>query len=194
MVSSPEPGGRSRPLRVAGLALLGVAVGAALVGVVSLGGGGGDNGGNGAAPTTSAPGEASPSSDTGAPTTPGSTETAPPATSAPAPAPTTATQAPPTQPQPDARAPLRVYNNGTVSGLAAQAADDFRRNGWVVEAVDNYSAGIIPTSTVYYQPDNEAAARALAQRFNLRVEPRFDGIAASRPGLIVIVTNDYGSK
>jgi hypothetical protein len=181
---------------VAGLALLGVAVGAALVGVVSLGGGDGDND---AAPTsTTTPGDTPQSGDTGQPGTQptSASETAPPATTPPPPA-TSASPAPPPPPppaQPDPRAPVRVYNNGTIGGLAAQAADDFRRNGWVVEAVDNYSAGIIPTSTVYFQPDNEAAARALAQRFNLRVEPRFDGIAASRPGLIVIVTNDYGSK
>jgi hypothetical protein len=102
----------------------------------------------------------------------------------------------PQPPQPEPRAPVRVYNNSNITGLAAQAADDFRRNGWVVEEVANYSGGIIPTSTVYFQPGTgqEAAAQALADRFNLRVEPRFDGIAGARPGLIVIVTNDYGSK
>ena len=89
-----------------------------------------------------------------------------------------------------------MYNNSTITGLAAQAADDFRRNGWQVDAVSNYSGGRIPTSTVYFRPgtDEEAAAVRLGQRFNLRVEPRFEGIADAKPGLIVIVTNDYGSK
>jgi hypothetical protein len=89
-----------------------------------------------------------------------------------------------------------VYNNSTIAGLAAEAADDFRRNGWQVTEVANYPNARIPTSTVYYRPGTgeEAAARRLGARFNLRVEPRFEGIAGASPGLIVIVTNDYGSK
>ena len=53
-----------------------------------------------------------------------------------------------------ARMAVRVYNNSTISGLAAHAADDFRGAGWPVEAVDKYpsSEGIIPTSTVYFRP------------------------------------------
>jgi len=189
-VSSPEPGGRSRPLRVAGLALLGVAVGAILVGLVTLGGG---NGGDSASPTSTSPATDTTTADgtatDGTGTTGIPTETTPSPTTAPAP--TTAQPPPP----PDPKAPIRVYNNSTITGLAAQAADDFGRAGWQVDEVANFR-GLIPTSTVYYRPgtDEEAAARALANRFNLRVEPRFDGIAGAKPGLIVIVTNDYGSK
>lgn len=198
---------RSRPLRVAGLALLGVAVGALLVGLVSLGGGGnnggdgdGDNGG-GIATGTDTPGQP-PAGDPSATTDPAAptTEAPAPTTETPAPPPPPATSAappaPPAPPQPEPRAPVRVYNNSTITGLAADAAADFRSAGWQVDDTANYSGGIIPTSTVYYRPgtDEEAAARALGNRFKLRVEPRFDGIAGSAPGLIVIVTNDYGSK
>lgn len=89
-----------------------------------------------------------------------------------------------------------MYNNSTVRGLAAQAAEDFRRAGWPVVDVANYPNARIPTSTVYFRPGTgeEAAAQQLGTRFNLRVEPRFDGIANASPGLVVIVTNDYGSK
>nr|MBA2324062.1 LytR family transcriptional regulator [Pseudonocardiales bacterium] len=37
----------------------------------------------------------------------------------------------------------------------------------------------------------QAAARALASSFGLRVEPRFEGIKDASPGLIVILTKDY---
>lgn len=210
-MSSPEPSGRSRPLRIAGLALLGLAVGAAIVGLISLGDGPGGDGGNGggtAAPGSSAPGSpgsgssgpgspgtgspsASSPGSSAAPTVPPTTQTPPP----PASAPTSAAPPAPPPPPPVPQIPVRVYNNSTITGLATQAADDFRRAGWNVVEVANYR-GLIPTSTVYFRPgtDEEAAAPRLGNRFNLRVEPRFSGIANASPGLIVIVTNDYGSK
>jgi LytR cell envelope-related transcriptional attenuator len=184
-MSSPESSGRSRPLRVAGLALLGIATGALLVGLITFGGqrsnGGSDGGGEGAAPTTTAAAL-------------GTSEPAP-TTSSPVPPPafTTAEPAPPPAASEPA-VPIRVYNNSTIRGLAARAADDFRRHGWVVEEPANYPSGRISTSTVYFRPgtDEEAAARRLGQQFSLRVEPRFEGITGATPGLIVIVTNDYG--
>jgi LytR cell envelope-related transcriptional attenuator len=93
-----------------------------------------------------------------------------------------------------ARMPLRVYNNSTITGLAARAAEDFRRAGWPIDVVGNYPQGIIPTTTVYYRPGTaeEAAAQALGQQFGMRVSPRFEGLEDASPGLIVIVTNDYG--
>jgi hypothetical protein len=94
------------------------------------------------------------------------------------------------------RAPLRVYNNSTITGLAARAAADFRNAGWQVEEVGNYPSGIIPTSTVYYRPGTgeQQAAQALAGQFGLRVEPRFSGLDEASPGLIVIATNDYQGR
>lgn len=91
---------------------------------------------------------------------------------------------------------LRVYNNSTIKSLAAEAARDFRANGWTVSATGNYSKGTIPTSTAYYRPgtDEQAAAELLASEFGLRVEPRFEGIQKSSPGVIVIVTRDYGQN
>lgn len=92
------------------------------------------------------------------------------------------------------RAELRVYNNSTIRGLAARAAEDFRSEGWRVVEVGNYSRGTIPTSTVYYQRETgqRAAAETLGREFGLRVEPRFAGIRDASPGLVVIVTRDYG--
>jgi len=90
-----------------------------------------------------------------------------------------------------ARAPLRVYNNSTIKGLGERAAEDFRDAGWEVKSVGNYSQGVIPTSTVYYQAGNKSAAEALASDFGMRARPRFDGLEQASDGLIVIVTRDY---
>ncbi len=92
-----------------------------------------------------------------------------------------------------AKAPVRVYNNSLVKGLADQAAEDMRDAGWRVDEVGNYPHGNIPTSTVYYRPgtSEQAAARSLADGFGLRSAPRFDGLKDASAGLIVIVTKDY---
>jgi hypothetical protein len=88
-----------------------------------------------------------------------------------------------------------VFNNSTIAKFAAQAAQDFRGDGWNVVEVGNYSEKIIPTSTAYFRPgtEEEAAARALAARFNLKAEPRLAGFAFG-PGVVVMITKDYGSK
>ena len=93
------------------------------------------------------------------------------------------------------RGELRVYNNSTIHGLAARAARDFTAAGWTVVEVGNYAGGVIPTATVYYQPDTDqrAVAEAVGAEFHLRVEPRFPGIANAKPGVIAIITNDYGT-
>jgi LytR cell envelope-related transcriptional attenuator len=188
-MSSMEPGSPARPARIAGFVLLAVAVVALVMGVVSL-----IPSGNEAPPstqppaTTTASGTSQPSATTAPPKTTTTTTQPPP--------PVTTTQAPPPPPGNGQQAqaiPLRVYNNSTIAKLATHAADDFKNNGWNVTSVANYSQGIIDTTTVYYRPgtDEENAAKTLAQRFRLRVLPRFDGIAAAEPGVIVIVTNDY---
>ncbi|HVH24216.1 MAG TPA: LytR C-terminal domain-containing protein [Pseudonocardia sp.] len=79
--------------------------------------------------------------------------------------------------------------------MAAGAADDFRKAGWTVNAVDNYaeSQGLIATSTVYYRPgtNEQSSAELMRNEFGLRAAPRFAGLTDASPGLIVIVTNDY---
>lgn len=184
----------NRPARAAGVLLLGIAAIALVIGLITLFGG--NNGGGQAGPTTP-PISSNPPAPTH--TVPPTTSVMPPATSTTTrPGPTTTTKAPvppPTShPQPSTHAqPVRIYNNSTIKGLASRAADDFRRGGWNVVEVGNYSQGIIATATVYYRPGTaeEAAARELAQTYGMRVEPRFAGIQAASAGVIVIVTNDY---
>ncbi|PXY20156.1 LytR C-terminal domain-containing protein [Prauserella flavalba] len=211
--------GLSRPMRAAGLGLLAVALVAALVGGITLLTGNGESdetaqpttsraqpsptGGNGTSRPEPTSGQASPSTTTGQPSAPGS------ATSRPGDTPAPGGNGDGDQGDGDGTdggqsgddqqagvqqsVGVRVYNNSNIKGLASEAADDFRAQGWNVVQVANYPSGIIPTSTAYYRPGTgeEEAARALAAAFGLRVEPRFDGIKDSSAGVIVIVTMDY---
>jgi type IV secretory pathway VirB10-like protein len=202
MTNPEQPTGPAHPARAAGYALLGVAVIALVVGLVSLFTGGPDDNPPAAQSTPpSATSGTSDGSETSSaptePTTPPSSETSPPAgTTAPTTstnpgATTTDTPPPPVTTTP--KVPVRIYNNSTTQGLAARASDDVVSAGWEVAEKGNYSQGTIWTTTVYFRPgtDEEASARELARLLNARVEPRFDGIQNAQPGIIVIVTNDY---
>lgn len=88
---------------------------------------------------------------------------------------------------------VRVYNNSKISGLAHDAAEDFRRAGYAVPEVGNYSEGLIRTTTIYFRPGSgeQAHAKQLADAFGARLEPRFPGLEKASPGVIAIVTKDY---
>jgi hypothetical protein len=215
-VTAPAPSGGPSPLRVGGLALLGVGVVAAIIGLAALatGSGGDDTHTAAPAPTASSTPEPAPTGDVAPPAAATPTDGSVPIPSFSA-TPTNGIAAPPTTPPPAAvaagaagaggaaaaggggapvvRAPVRVYNNSTISGLAAVAAEDFRSAGWQVEQVANYPSGRIPTSTVYFRPGTaeQQAAALMGGEFGLRVEQRFDGLDEASPGLIVIVTDDY---
>jgi hypothetical protein len=185
-------------LRVAGLALLGLAAVALVIGLISVFGGGDDN----ALPPPPTTSSGKPGSSTEQPPS----STAPPSSSSSS-APTTTTTKPggsssslPAPPpggdgngEPGKSQPVRVYNNSTVSGLASQAAEDLRAVGWNVVEVGNYPYGTIPTTSVYFRSGTaeEEAANDIADDFGMRVEKRFAGIAGFPPGVVVIVTNDY---
>ena len=204
-MSTPDATGSGRPLRTAGLVLLGVAAVALLLGLLDVAGGGDSDeiAIEGRSPAASTQLGGSPTRPTGAasPTaTAGSTSATSTATPTGAPPSTGAPVAPPPIIMPGAapgtgeptRGAVRVYNNSTIRGLAAQAAQDMRAVGWSVREVGNYSGGTIPTTTVYYDDESGcSAADALGENFGMRIEPRFEGIRDAAPGLIVIVTNDY---
>ncbi|KFZ84245.1 hypothetical protein ED92_10135 [Amycolatopsis sp. MJM2582] len=198
--------GLSRPMKAAGLALVGVAVIAAVIGGITLTSGGGDS--DTATPPgttpTSSDGATQPSSPApGSPSasTPPASSSAVPPSSAPASSAPPASQpgqtGQPGQPGGDQQAShkwvtVRVYNNSTIQGLAEQAAKDFRASGWNVSEVKGYP-GRLPETVAYYRPgtDEEAAAKALALEFGFRAEPRFKEIENIGPGVIVILTKDY---
>ncbi|WP_433290106.1 LytR C-terminal domain-containing protein [Pseudonocardia sp. CA-142604] len=220
-MTSPASSGGPSPLRIGGLALIGIGIIAGVVGLATYATGGGGSGSDQQAAPPPLSTQVSITPEPSAPAVPQATPT--PAASAPAaPAPTSLatvpvpsfTPTPTSAPGGNAsssqagadsggtsrtgavRAPVRVYNNSTITGLAARAAADFRNAGWQVEEVGNYPSGIIPTSTVYYRPgtSEQQAAQALADQFSLRVEPRFSGLDEASPGLIVIATNDYQGR
>ncbi|HWM03838.1 MAG TPA: LytR C-terminal domain-containing protein [Actinophytocola sp.] len=198
-MSSPESSSATRPLRVAGVVLLGVAAIALIIGLLSLFDGDGDNeakpppSSTTSEPTTT---ESRPSSPTAPPSS------RPPSSSSQAPTSTTppdGSSAPVPPPggdgngEPGKTQPVRIYNNSTIPGLAARAADELRDAGWNVIEVGNYAGGVIPTTTAYYRPGTaeQAAAEDLGDNFGMRVEPRFAGISGFQSGVIVILTNDY---
>lgn len=200
-MSTPNGTGASRRTRTTGLALLGLAVIAAVIGVVAATTGGERTSATGPPPVASpqAPGSASAIPSVipyPLPAIPGpdaAPDVFPPST------PDTAADAllgdaSPSDASPS-RGEVRVYNNSTIRGLAARAARDLAAAGWTVVEVGNYPRGAVPTTTAYYQEDTSqrADAVALGDQFRMRVEPRFPGIANLGPGLIVIVTNDYVS-
>ena len=206
-MNTPNGTGSSRRTRTAGLALLALAVIAVLIGVLAVTcGDRASDTGPPPATSTHTPGSAS--------AAPSVIPFPPPVTSSPAealetPAPLETPETPeiPAAGPPDrgpgsmasgkghSRGEVRVYNNSTIRGLAARAADDLTAAGWTVVEVGNYAQGTIPTTTVYYQEDTDQrdGAEALGAEFDMRVEPRFPGIANADSGLIVIVTNDYVS-
>ncbi|HWC84224.1 MAG TPA: LytR C-terminal domain-containing protein [Pseudonocardiaceae bacterium] len=192
--------GPARPARLAGFVLLGVAVVAVGFGVFSL------TGSSSRPPSANPPGPSVPPVSATTTTRPPATtpKTTPPPTSYPSGQTTTVAPPPGTTGAGGGAAgpgtgtginqvPVRVYNNSTIKGLAAQATQDFVASGFDVVETGNYSAGDIPTTTAYYTnlPGEQATAQALAQQFGMRAMPRFPGIATASPGVIVIVTNDF---
>jgi hypothetical protein len=198
--------GMSRPMKAAGVVLIGVAIVAAVIGGISaLSGDGSNEAGPSGTPTTQ-PG--TPPGGTSPPTSP---STPPPSstTGPTSPTPTSPTPGQPTPGQPTSGQPgqpgdqqtgnkwvtVRVFNNSLIKDLAERAASDFRGDGWTVNEVGNYSQGTIPVTTAFYRPgtDEEAAAKQLAKEFGIKAEPRFPGIESASPGVIIIVTKEYES-
>jgi hypothetical protein len=203
-MTTPDSGS-TRPLRVAGVALLGVAAVALIIGLVTMLGSNGDGraDGNGEARPPE-PTATTSSSRPGNPPSSASTSKSVPATTTTTTTtsrPTTTTTTSQTRPpgdgngEPGKSVPVRVLNNSKIKGLAATAADDLRADGWQVTEVGNYSATNVPETTVYFRPGTaeEAAARALAAEFGLTVAPRMDTLADQPAGVIVIVTSSYAN-
>lgn len=93
----------------------------------------------------------------------------------------------------DAKLPLVVLNNTTVTGLAAQAAASFRAGGWTVTSDGNYQNNVVSTCA-YYDPSvvgAQAAAQALQVQFPgiKRVQPKFSGLPAGP--IVVVLTPGY---
>jgi hypothetical protein len=68
------------------------------------------------------------------------------------------------QAKPVPQIPVYVFNQTSISGLAAETATGFESAGWNVVGVDNW-IGRVPTDTVYYYPGDRAAAERLSADF-----------------------------
>ncbi|MGW5646114.1 LytR C-terminal domain-containing protein [Saccharopolyspora sp. NPDC003752] len=206
-MASGEPTGPAKA-KIIGFGLIGVGAIAGVIGIATLVSGGSTS--NTAQPLPPEPGNnppitslaQNPPAEPSAVPPAGTTPVAPPV----APPPATQDTPPPAPPQGNqnqdvpvgsgnatGKILVRVYNNSTIGGLAHRAAEDFRGAGYEVPEVGNYSAGRIPTTTIYFRPGTveEQQAKDMAAHFGARAEARFDGIQDATPGLIAIITNDY---
>ncbi|QBJ95827.1 LytR family transcriptional regulator [Rhodococcus sp. ABRD24] len=184
-MTTPNPESSGPPLRALAMVLIALAILFAGLGAASLGSSDSGDAAPEAAPTTTSAPAVAPvrTTTTAAPTTTAAeTTTAASATSSVS----TTTSA-----RVDKSVPVRVFNNSTVSGLAAQTANELTSNGWDISETGNYSYGQIQTTTVYYgsSASEKAAAQAIAAELGVKAEPRFAGIASASPGVIVIVTS-----
>jgi len=66
--------------------------------------------------------------------------------------------------QPVPQIPVYVFNQTSISGLAAETASSFESSGWNVVGVDNW-VGSVPTDTVYFYPGDREAAERLSKDF-----------------------------
>jgi LytR cell envelope-related transcriptional attenuator len=98
----------------------------------------------------------------------------------------TRTDRPTQQPVPDVG--VYVFNQTSVTGLAATFAASLEAEGWRVLGVDNWR-GYVPENTVYYWPGDKAAAERLSDDFADigRVWPATSPMP--RDGLVVILAS-----
>ena len=90
--------------------------------------------------------------------------------------------------------PVQIFNNSTVTGLAARTGEALRENGFAVGEVANMPSnrGVVPESTAFYGPGpgEQQAAQAIAAQLGITAQPRPADLAGEAPGVIVIVTQD----
>jgi len=60
--------------------------------------------------------------------------------------------------------PVYVFNQTSISGLAAEIGGNLEASGWNVVGVDNW-IGTVPEDTVYFYPGDRAAAERLSRDF-----------------------------
>ncbi|NKT04707.1 LytR family transcriptional regulator [Rhodococcus hoagii] len=188
-MTTPNPESSGPPLRAIAMVLIALAILFAGLGAASLGGSDSDETATEASPTTATSAPAAAPAAARTTTAPTTTAAEPTTTTSTATSTTVASAT--TSARVDKSVPVRVFNNSTVSGLAAQTANELTSGGWNVSETGNYSYGQIQTTTVYYggSASEKAAAQAIAAELGVKAEPRFAGIESASPGVIVIVTS-----
>jgi hypothetical protein len=204
---TPGPPGTRRPLRsdrlhtvAAGLiAVLAVLGGVLLVNVLSSPSGADRSAVRGASASSSAPAataEPSTATPAGAEPTPKARETRastpPPSASKPPPS-----RPPTTKPAPKPSpvfAPVIIYNHSRIQGQAQAAVERVEAAGFRVDRIGSYQGTYnTPVSTVYYDPEHEAAARTMLERVPgvERMVPRSKTNIRRTGTLILVVTKDF---
>ncbi|MEV5648384.1 LytR C-terminal domain-containing protein [Nocardia sp. NPDC052254] len=186
-MSNPNPPSGGPPLRALAMVLIALAIVFAGLGAMALSNSSSDS----AAAETSETSEAE-SSAAPVPTSAAGAATAESTTDASSTTLTTTASPTSTTGAVDKTIPVRVLNNSTVSGLAAQTGNQLTSAGFDVTETGNYPGGVITKTTVYYgnSPQEKETAQAIAKELGISAEPRFAGIADSGPGVIVIVTGN----
>ncbi|CAB0569706.1 hypothetical protein FRC0036_02032 [Corynebacterium diphtheriae] len=83
-----------------------------------------------------------------------------------APAEKTPADKPADKPAAERPVPVRVLNNSTVQGLAAQVADTLRSHGIDVVEVGNLPDAVVPETTVFYPAGHQAQAQKIADQLH----------------------------
>lgn len=159
-----------------------------------------------AASAASAASAAAPSAPAAAPTTselaeeprssapPSKPTTSAPATGttpAPAPAPPSA---PPSPTSPRVFTTVTIFNDSRIPGLAQEAIAPVEAAGFTVDRVGNFTSVYnTPVTTVFYDPEDEAAARTMVDTVAGvgRMAPRSETNIQETGTLILVVTKDF---
>lgn len=88
--------------------------------------------------------------------------------------------------------PVYVFNQTTISGLAAETASSLGSAGWNVVGVDNW-VGNVPSDTVYYYPGDRAAADRLSKDFP-DIERVWPASAPMPAGALTVILADTARK
>ncbi|MEU6584505.1 LytR C-terminal domain-containing protein [Nocardia sp. NPDC046763] len=183
-MSNPNSPAGGPPLRALAMVLIALAIVFAGLGAMSLS----------SSDSSSSSADSTSQSSAAAATTPAAQQNSAQATTSPVATTTTALSTTTTTAAAgvDKTLPVRVYNNGTVPGLAKKTGDQLSSDGYNVTEVGNYPNGVIAKTTVYYgnSPKEQALAQAIAAQLGCSAEPRFPGISDSPTGVIVIVTGN----
>ncbi|WP_298461733.1 LytR C-terminal domain-containing protein [uncultured Cellulomonas sp.] len=113
-----------------------------------------------------------------------------PTTPAPEPTPEPTPEPPPPAPEPDLATPVSVFNSTSVTGLAADAAEQLEDAGWTEVEAANYTGGTLPSSTVSYAgPELEVSARAVAAVLGITTVQLAESDAVD--GIQVVLERDF---
>jgi hypothetical protein len=89
---------------------------------------------------------------------------------------------------------VTIYNDSRVQGLAQAAVAPVEAAGFTVDRVTGYySRYDVPVTTVFYDPEDEAAARTMLDTVAgvERMIPRSDTDIRETGTLILVVTKDF---